>query len=105
MFEQPKVPQPSYLRQEMRGEFIDAAGAAPAPAIAAGHTLLRRIRPQVDGFPVLQKEKIRAERASVAVDEKDALQRIILPRGTQFQCRHDVRCRAVVLPPIRVSHA
>ena len=59
----------SYLRQEMGGEFIDAAGMAPAPAIAAGHAPLRRIRSQVDGFPVLQKEKIRAERAGVAVDE------------------------------------
>ncbi len=53
MFEQPKVPQRSYLRQQMRGEFIDAAGTAPAPAIAAGYALLRGIRPQVDGFPVL----------------------------------------------------
>ena len=69
MFEQPKVSQRSYLRQEMRGEFIDAAGMAPAAAIAAGHALLLRIRPQVDGFPLRQKEKIRAERAGVAVDE------------------------------------
>src|SRR5271170_1771084 len=42
---------------------------APAPAIAAGHALLRRIRPQVNGFPVRQKEKIRTERTGVAVHE------------------------------------
>src|SRR5215470_124705 len=53
----------------MRGEFINAAGTASAPAIAAGHAFLRRIRPQVDGFPVFQKEKIRSERARVAADE------------------------------------
>jgi hypothetical protein len=69
MFEQPKVRQSTYLGQQMRGKFIDAAGPAPAPAISAGHALLRRIRPQVDGFPVFQKEQIRAERAGVAVDE------------------------------------
>src|SRR5271154_6723555 len=43
---------------------------APAPAIAAGHALLRRTRPQVDGFPVLQKGMPRLKRAGVAVDEK-----------------------------------
>src|SRR6201981_792519 len=69
MFEQPKVRQRSYLRQEMRGEFIDAAGTAPLPAISAAHALSRGIRAQVDGFPGLKKEKIRAERAGVAVDE------------------------------------